>query len=394
MKRVLRLHRSVWLFGLMAACGGKADRKAESLPVGGAAPVASAGQAGTSTETAGAPAVAGSRSAGMPPSPNEGGAGDAGAAGENASGDGGQAGTTSWTPDAPRSLTAVAKAPEWYGKDETQAQGLLIAPDGRVFFETTNKIYEIAGVQVRDYLTDVETQAAVGNQDGYGFGGLGFDQQGTLYATYGGSMIRSSAPHQLELWRAEVGSAMAPALSLSVLGQDDVLASSTDGMWRVTAQTTATLLKSFSPLDEPCVFPKVSLAASGTFMVLRDCASKRVERGHFDGAAVLDLGTWFDGTFSPSGTASPVDFLCGTSDLQGGFYLTVRANKTKQLYHLTESATESTGVSEIAVTPSLDDAAAMADDSQAFHGCNITAAPGGVIYLQSSMELWKLAVQP
>ncbi len=135
--------------------------------------------------------AAGGGSAGVPPSTNESGARDAGAAGQSAPGEGGQAGAKSWTPDAPRALTTMAKAPEWYAKDTTQAQGLLVAPDGRVFFESTNKIYEIAGAQVSDYLTDVEAQAAVGSQDGYGFGGLGFDQQGTLYATYAGSMIRS-----------------------------------------------------------------------------------------------------------------------------------------------------------------------------------------------------------
>lgn len=257
---MLRQRRSAWLLGLLAACGGKADRQAAIVSVGGAPATISPGQGGTGAETAGKPGAAGGGSAGVPPSTNESGARDAGAAGQSAPGEGGQAGAKSWTPDAPRALTTMAKAPEWYAKDTTQAQGLLVAPDGRVFFESTNKIYEIAGAQVSDYLTDVEAQAAVGSQDGYGFGGLGFDQQGTLYATYAGSMIRSAAPHQLDLWRAEVGSTMAPALSLSVLGQDDVLASSTEGVWRVTAQTSATLLKSFMPLDEPCVVPKVSLA--------------------------------------------------------------------------------------------------------------------------------------
>lgn len=109
---------------------------------------------------------------------------------------------------------------------------------------------------------------------------------------------------------------------------------------------------------------------------------------------MLGISTWFDGTFSPSGAAGPVEFLCGTDDRQDGFYLIVRANKTTRLYHLTGSATDRAGVSKIAVTPSLDDAAAIAEDSQVLRGCNVTAATGGEIYLQSSMELWKLSIEP
>lgn len=322
--------------------------------------------------------------------------GASGAAGQSAAGDGGQAGTPGWAPDAPRVLTTVAKEGEWYARDPTQTEGLVMAPNGRLFFETAIKIYEIADGRANEYLTDGEALAAVGNQDGYAFGGLGFDQQGTLYATYAGSMIRSTAPHQLELWRAEAGSRMAPAQSLAVIGRDDVLAASTESIWRVTGQATATLLESFQPLDAPCSFSKLSLDASGAFMVLRDCYRQRVERGHFDGSRVVDLGAWFDGTFPASDLPGRVEFLCGASDPHAGFYLVVRQGKTTQLYYLAADATDTSGVSKITVSPSLDDAAAMSRDTQALHSteCNMAATSAGVIYLQSSMMLWRLAIQP
>ncbi len=86
---------------------------------------------------------------------------------------------------------------------------------------------------------------------------------------------------------------MAPALSLSVLGQDDVLASSTEGVWRVTAQTSATLLKSFMPLDEPCVVPKVSLAGIRHLhgaARLRSASCRTWAFRRFDGGWVLVRG--------------------------------------------------------------------------------------------------------
>ena len=104
----------------MAACGGKADRERQIPPVGGA-PGFPTGHAGTGGESADAGA------AGIAATPDQGGASDASAGGESFSGEAGQAGATSWTPEAPRSLTTVATEGEWYGKGLTQ--GLLVAPN-------------------------------------------------------------------------------------------------------------------------------------------------------------------------------------------------------------------------------------------------------------------------
>lgn len=329
---------------------------------------------------------------GSPPSLAEGGAPDAGAAGQSTPTDGGQTGATRWMPDAPRVLTTQATEASWYGKDPTQ--GLTVTPNGHVLLETAYKIYEIAGNKVSDYLTDVETLAAIGNHDGYGFGGLGLDQQGTVYATFSGSVIRSNGPHQLELWRAEPGSMSAPALGLSVLGHDDVIAFGTEGMWRITGETAPTPLMSFTAIGDTCPYPKISLAASGTFLLLRGCAMNGVESGLFDGSVVSNIRTLFKGTFPPSGTSSPAQFLCATTAPQGGFYLVVKQNADTQLYYLADDATESAGVSKVAISPSLDEASVLTGDHQSMRKCNITAALDGGLYLQSSEVLWRLEVKP
>ena len=290
-----------------------------------------------------------------------------------------------------RVLTTQATKGEWYNKSLTP--GLLVAPNGHVFFETAYTLYEVVADQVSDYLTDVEAQAAVGNRDTHGFGGLGVDQHGTLYSTYGGFLIRLNAPHQVEFWRTEPGSGTAPALALAVLGENDVIALGTEGMWRVTAQAPATSLKSFAPIDNPCPDPRLTLDGSGTFLLQRSCTWELLERGSFDGSMISDISTWFEGTFPPSGPSTFTQFLCAAADPQGGFYVVVKQGHSSRLYYLTDDATETTGISEIAVSPSLDEAAAMSNDNQVLQSCNLAATTGGTLYLQTSNLLWKLTAQ-
>jgi hypothetical protein len=392
---VPHLRQGVWLLAFAAACGGRASPGVDAVPTSSAGTFSSAGASGV--PTAGTTGTASAGFAGVPAESGAGGvsvggASDIGVAGQSTSAEGGESGATSWAPDAPRTLTTQATEGEWYNKGATQ--GLVVAPNGHVFLETAYKIYEIAGAQVSEYLTDVEAQAAIGSHGGYGFGGLGIDQHGMLYASYSGSLIRSTEPHQLEFWRADPGSVMAPALGLSVLGPDDVIALGTEGAWRVTAQAAATPLQSFLPIHDSCPYPRLNLAVSGAFVLQRTCSWKLIERGHFDGSTISDFRTWFDGTFPPSGSSGAAQFLCAAADPQGGFYFVVKQDNSTQLYYLTDDATETTGVSKIAVSPSLDQVAAMSTDNETLQLCNLAAASGGTLYLQTSKLLLRVAIQP
>ena len=208
----------LWLVVAIAACGGRVERLTEGMPPGGtdaggqihqAGSQAAGGIGGVGGAVVGGAVTAGA--AGIGAVLDEG-----GAAGDEAiAGEGGEGGGSDWFPDAPRLLTQFATEGEWFGKDPIH--GLVVTRSGTLFLETSYKIYEINGAQVSVYLTEADTLAALGNHGSYGFGDLGLDAQGTLYATYAGSIARVNIAHEPVLWRADPGTASAPVLRLRAL---------------------------------------------------------------------------------------------------------------------------------------------------------------------------------
>ena len=381
---VRHLLRTVCIVSLVAACGGRTQHAAE----GTAGSAMSPSVGGTGGATGGG---AGGTFGGAPAEAGGGGAAEAGAAGQAAeAGEGGGMGSTSLMP---RALTLVATEPEWFARYDVP--DLLVTPAGRIFLETPYKIYEIEGSHVDVYLTDAEAITAVGLNDPYEFGGLGVDELGTLYATFSGSLIRLNAPHQVEFWRTEPGSANAHAMRIEMLGEDDLLALGKDGIWRVTAQIPAAKLFSFPPSPEVQPYAEFALGASGTFLLQPDDAQKVLQRGLFDDSGIPSVETLYDGTFPPAGAVAGSQFLCMTADPAGGFYVIVYDSTSKQqLFHLEEDDGGTIGATRIAVSPAFADAAVTVHDPETFRRCKLAVAPGGTIYLQTRTGLWQMVVQP
>ncbi len=376
----------VLLSGMIAACSGKAELSQGTTPEAGSDVGGGAGAPEAAGGTAGRMQVgdAGAAAAGDPI------VSGAGAAGSHA--EGGDAGSLPSSPDAARILTTAATDGEWYGKDPTH--GLVLISDRRVLLQTSYKIHQIQDSVVSDYFTDIEAQAAFGTHNTYGFGDLGQDARGTLYATYAGSILRWNVTQSPQLWRTLPGTENAPALRIAVLGPDDVLAISKDGIWRVTGQAAAVPLKTLETSADTCPYPDFVLADSGTFLFRSDCSMATLQRGFFDGSQITGLETKYATAFPPSGSSAPAQFLCMSAAPAGGFYVVIKQTGSVQLYYLREDATQADGAIKISVSPSLDGAAAMTTDKQTLEFCKLAATADGALYLQTSKLLWRMSEAP
>lgn len=388
MKTMRRVLATWFVLSVAASCSGRTANGGGGGTAQGGAESAVGGEAGDSNEL---PASGKGSSAGS----SHGGATGGAPVGQAGTSDAGEGGNSSDSPasTAPRLVTQIATEPEWYPR--TSMPGLAVTPQGRIFVATEYKIYEIADGEAHDFLTNVEAYEAVGSSDGFGFGDLGVDQGGTLYATYSGSIIRLSQAHQVDYWRQEPKTEAAPAMRLGVLAVNDVLSLGSEGIWRVEGQEPASPLVAFDDVQNRCSFADFALGSSGTFLIQPDCAHDMLQRGNFDGAIVASVDTVFDSTFPPSGSMGPAKFLCTTADPHGGFYSVVRVSGLLDLYHLSETSEFRT--SRIEVTPALDvleDMASMEGDNQAFRACKLAADLARNVYLQTSQMLLQLTPKP
>jgi hypothetical protein len=293
----------------------------------------------------------------------------------------------------PRVLTNVLTGAPWFG---TQAVlGMAVDAQNRVYLADGQNVYTVTGQTVSVYLTAAEAAAGLNLAVNEGVGSVDLDENGLIYVVAGGIsnaagiatfVLRSSAPHIVEIWRDI--SSMDGVERVAVVSAGHVAVVGRDGM-RTFSDTGNQLVYSSMQLSdtEGCATQDLKAAPSGVFLYQPGCNGSPLLRGNVDGSGV---GVLYEGA-SLRQPAS--NFLCSSRDPSGGFYfLAERADDySPQLYHVSEDASGLMGLEVIDTEPTFLVAKKTQTETYGFDFCSLAAARDGTVFLQTYSQLWKVS---
>lgn len=270
--------------------------------------------------------------------------------------------------------------------------GMAVDEQDRVYLADTYSIYVVSGSSVSVFLSQPEAQASAGVPNGEAFRDLDRGPDGKLYILMDqGHILRTDTAHQAELWATFTGAAAPPsrlgAISAGLVGVID-----SDGFWSVspgTGNATHVYDAQQTQVSSGCVLEDLEIGASGVFLYQPGCNGSPLLRGNVDGSGVSAL---YDTDLSGTSPLHAGNFACSARDPAGGFYVLVWdwANGGEALFHLDEDADSSKGFTRVVTTPSLNEAAAQANESLTFWYCAMAGAKDGGIYIQTFHQIWHL----
>jgi hypothetical protein len=292
--------------------------------------------------------------------------------------------------DAPggRRLSLLVEKGPW----ETTSYHDGLAADGqhRVFRVADQHIHLIQGATVSTYLTIQEAVVQVGLRYAGRFVDVDIASDGVLHALLVGTLLtantsatlitQSAAPHVVTAWR---DLSTYTTSQLSVIGGGKVAFTDYSGLW-VATMTSQQLVFPDSKLQNAFGAGELTVNPSGVFLYL---PGGPVLRGNTDGSSVAVL-------YQPSSPPIHADRLtCTARDPAGGFFLMANDGQGEQprLYHLTEDASGTTGITHVVTTPSFGEAQQSRAFSRLFSSCRMATAPDGTIYVQTGDQIWKVS---
>jgi len=378
--------------------GGTPSRSSGAAGTGGSPPVAGAttgmtgtgGMAGAGAGGGSTTGAGGSNSgSGSMAGVGTGGASTTGAGGSPSScGAGGSAGASldGGLPAIRGTLSQVLAGAPWMIVQT--AAGIAVDAHGRVYVQDPANIYQVDGTSISVYLTLDEAKAVAPSEPW--FVDIDIDSDDVLYVLLMGTVLQSRAAHQSTLWASLAPSSF--ATRLGVFEPSKVGLVSRSG-FSVLQTTKNELVYPMAQLQNAsgCATEDLATAPSGVFLYEPGCNGSPILRGKADGSGVSVLYT--AGIFSPPTPLHAGNFICTARDPCGGFYVVVRDLdnlEDPRLYHLTEDATGSNGLTAIETVPSLADAEKSQSEVFAFLYCSLAVGRDGTVFLQTRSQLWKV----
>jgi len=298
--------------------------------------------------------------------------------------DGGPDGTTS----KPRALTLVLDGAPWYATQATQ--GMAVDSYGRVFVQDSTAVYKVEDSTVGKYLT-------AGEAGVQGFGDMDIALDDSLYIvaswpnTVGGfGIVRAREPHVAERWR-DLSPTLMDVSKIGVIAEGVITAVSRSGYWIFTDTGDELLYgPSMQTYSQGCACEDLAVARSGVFLYQPGCNAYPLYRGQGDGSGVARL---YSASIGQVSEVSASNFTCAARDPAGGFYFIVQntSDNAPRLFHVTEDAQGTTGLTAIDTVPSFAAAKKQASNTFGFLYCSLATGPDGAVYFQTYAQLWKVA---
>jgi hypothetical protein len=267
------------------------------------------------------------------------------------------------------------------------AAGMAVDSKGRVHLADKDNVYVVDGPTVRVELTAAEAASTSGAAGPFGFSDLDIAPDDGLYILLSGTVVRSRAAHQAEVW-GDISMIERPH-HLGVIASDLVGLFGGNGFWTSSSSKTDIV---YAQNDDgiTCATEDLATAASGVFLYQTGCNGSPIVRGHADGSGVEIL--YDTDRFNPSPIHAS-NFLCAARDPSGGFYVVVEdVNEAEShLFHIAEDADGSTGLLPIPTRPSFKDAAKSHHEAFAFRFCSLAVGHDGTVFFQTYSQLWKIA---
>jgi len=305
--------------------------------------------------------------------------------------DGGMPGTPDGGP-APRPLSALTENGPWLPK----ASGMAVDATRHVYVsdDFTVHVVDAAGASSA-YLTRDEAASAAGLGHVEEFFDIDVGPDGKLYVllsnaalddtTRTDTIVTASAAHQA----TRLGD-LAPLTRarMTVIGAGTVGYYTSSEFWSATGAGAQNIYAA-AALDwdtEYCVIRDV-ISGFGTVAFLPSCSWRPIQVGTVTGGPLATL-------YQPIAPFSlfAEHFGCGAKDPAGGFYFMVTdiGGHNPRLVHLPETGTGAAVPAPVPTEPTLG-AVSVNRGGGLFDDCLMAVAPDGVIYVESSNGIWKIA---
>jgi hypothetical protein len=295
-------------------------------------------------------------------------------------------------PDAatskPRALNLVLDGAPWYASQATQ--GMAVDSYGRVYVQDSTAVYQVEDSTVGRYLTASEAGVQ-------GFGDMDIAPDDSLYIvaswpnTVGGfGIVRSRAPHAAERWR-DLSPPLMDVSKIGIIAEGVITAVSRSGYWIFTDTGDELLYgPSMQTFSQGCACEDLAVARSGVFLYQPGCNGSPILRGQGDGSGVAKL---YNASIGQVSEVSASNFTCAARDPAGGFYFIVQNvdDYAPRLFHVTEDAQGTSGLTSIDTVPSFAEAKKQASSTFGFLYCSLATGPDGAVYFQTYAQLWKVA---
>jgi hypothetical protein len=285
-----------------------------------------------------------------------------------------------------RSLLLVTSAGPWQVGQSTA--GMAVDTKGRVYIGDQDNVYVADGALVTTYLTAAEAASTSAAAGLLGFDDLDIASDDALYILSSGTVVRSRAAHQAEIWRDV--SQIQQARHLGVIANDFVGLIGADGFWTSTPTATQ-LVYAAADIDDgiDCAKEDLAMGAAGMFLYQPGCNRYPLLRGQADGSGVEIL---YDTSLSQSNPVQASNFLCTARDPMGGFYSVIEdpTSTAAHLLHIADAAHGSIGLTAIETTPSFAEAAKSQHEQYAFRFCSLAVSGDGIVFFQTYSQLWKV----
>jgi len=286
----------------------------------------------------------------------------------------------------PRMLSLVLDGAPWYASQST----------GSISVDARGKVY--VGDYANVFMVDVPTAAVTtyltaAEAGGNGFGDHDIGPDGRLYIvmsrTVAGTLgiVRSSQAHQAEWW-VDLSPTLMEAGVMGVIGDGYIGITSRAGFWTFTDGGGKLVYdKTQLVSTDSCANLDLAVARSGTFLYQPGCNGYPLLRGHADGSGV---GPIYTTAVSPPNILPASNFSCSARDPSGGFYFIIQDvdDYAPRLYHMTEDAQGTSGLTWTETTPSFLEAKKRVSNVYGFDFCALAAANDGTVYFQSYAQLW------
>jgi len=324
--------------------------------------------------------------------------GEDGGAGQGGAGQGGAAGSA---PDGggprPRVLSLVLDGAPWYATQATQ--GIAADAQGKVYVTDSGHVFMVDGATVSTYLTAAE---AAGAADAAAstprLGDLDIGPDGRLYfvtswssTTTGArlAVMRSIEPHAAQPW-IDLTPTISDAQQIAVIDDGFIGLVSRTGFWTFSDAGGTLIYQPSQVYAGGCACEDLAADPSGTFLYQSGCNGYPLLRGQADGSGV---GILYQASLTQPSTIAANNFLCVARDPSGGFYFVVQdpTDDEPRLYHVTEDAQGTSGLTWIETTPTFAQASQQRSNVFGFDYCSLATAPDGTVYFQSYAQLWKVS---
>jgi hypothetical protein len=263
--------------------------------------------------------------------------------------------------------------------------GMAVDAQERVYLSDNNNVYLVSCESVSVYMTAAEAAYIAGVSSVGGIQDLDIAPDGSLYILLWDAIVRSTAPHQVEVFKQFASNTLPHRLG--VIDNERVAVTDDNGL-TVYSATGAQLAFLDSQIDggQGCAVEDLTTAPSGIFLYAPGCNLWPLLRGNVDGLQISAIST--------QANMLNDNFICSARDPSGGFFTVVRnLDNQPTLYHVDETAPGASAFVPVTTSPSLIEAQMSTNETFAFDYCSLAVGPDGRIFLQTMSQLWSISPQ-